>query len=396
MLDRRDFLKASACFGAAPYFGLPRIALAGAATDRRLIVVFQRGGQDGLHVLPPYRDPEYQRLRPHLAVPPPGEDRGALTINDTFGLHPTLSNIHRAWENGGLLVFPAIASRYRQRSHFDAQNLLENGSGVPFGATDGFLNRALRGMPARPGPQGFAVGSAIPLILQGKARIRSWAPSTMPDVDRDFLARLLESYQGDPLLHSALSESMRDGPTGEELTRRDTRRVNRGREPVIAARAVAESLRSKNGARIAVLEMNGWDTHSGQTPRMERLLAELDAVVATLQSELAEVWDQTLIVTMSEFGRTVAENGARGTDHGTAGTSFAIGGAVRSSEVVGDWPGLEAAARYEGRDLFPANSLEALLKTVCVDHLGIAPAFVEREVFPSTRSIRRFKGLLTS
>lgn len=394
MLDRRDFFRTSACFGAGSYFGLPRIALAGVETDRRLIFIFQRGGQDGLHVLPPYRDPEYRRLRPHLAVAPPGEESGALTINDTFGLHPSLGNLHRAWSDGDLLICPAIATRYRQRSHFDAQNLLENGSGVPFGATDGFLNRALAGLPGRREPRGFAVGAAVPLILQGSAKVKSWAPSTMPDVDHDFLERLLESYKADPQLHSALSESMRDGPAGNELSRRDTRRVNRGREPVIAARAIAKSLGSEDGARVAVLEMNGWDTHSGQAARMEKLLADFDSVVETLRSELAQVWSQTLIVTVSEFGRTVAENGARGTDHGTAGTSFVLGGAVRASGVVGDWPGLDAKALHEGRDVFPANPLEALLKTICVDHLALGPRFVERKVLPGTASIRQLKGLL--
>ncbi|MEO1175388.1 MAG: hypothetical protein AAFX94_25555, partial [Myxococcota bacterium] len=237
------------------------------------MIIFQRGGQDGLHVLPPTADPHYRTLRPNIAL----DD--ALPLTGPFALHRGLPTFADLWSKKELAVFPAMATRYRERSHFDGQNLLENGSGKPFGAHDGFLNRALSALG---NTGGMAVGATVPLMLLGDAPVQTWAPSTLPEADPDFLARLLDSYAKDPELASALSDSIRSGPTDDSVSGKDARRVNRGRSPALAAAAVARALAAPDGPRVAVLEMHGWDTHSNLVGRMEKLTSDLDAVVSSL------------------------------------------------------------------------------------------------------------------
>jgi uncharacterized protein (DUF1501 family) len=393
MPQRRDILKALGATTGALLMG-PRFALARADTDARLVVILQRGAQDGLQALVPHADPAYRRLRPRIAIPAPGAEGGALRLDGTFALHPRLTTLHALWGEGELAVIPAIATRYRDRSHFDGQNLLENGAGAPFAADDGFLNRALGGYRAGERRFGMAFGHAVPLAMRGGAPIRVWAPSALPDVDEDFLRRLLATYEEDALFAAALRDALDMGDDG--LTASEARQAARGQDPTLAAEAAAAALVEADGPRVAFLESFGWDTHYGAPQRMDQLFAGLDATIATLKRGLAPVWDRTVIVTLSEFGRTAAENGSQGTDHGTGGTSFLMGGSVRGGRVVGDWPGLATAALYEGRDVYPANATEALLKAALGGHLGLAPGFVEDEVLPGTRTIAPLEGLFRS
>ena len=197
MPDRRLFLKLAGATGLAAVGS--RMAFASAPTEKRLVVVVLRGGLDGLHAVPPYADPEYARLRPNLGLAPPGTDDGALDLDGNFGLHPALAPLHRLYREGGMLVVPAATTRYRNRSHFDGQNLLENGSGIPFGAKDGWLNRAIAGLDRSDRRLGLALGPSVPLLLQGPARVATWADSPLPRADEDFLRRLAHAYRGDPL-----------------------------------------------------------------------------------------------------------------------------------------------------------------------------------------------------
>ncbi|MEO0814339.1 MAG: hypothetical protein AAFY60_15865, partial [Myxococcota bacterium] len=232
MIDRRKFLETGAALAASQC--LPNVALAKARTDRRLVVIFQRGGQDGLHVLPPTGDPHYASLRPRVAA------TEVLPLTGPFSLHGGLKSMAELWAQKQLVALPALATRYRERSHFDGQNLLENGSGRPFGAHDGFLNRALRELSSN--ASGLAIGASVPLILLGDAPVTTWAPSTLPEVDGEFLARLLQSYSEDPQLSSALKDSLRDDGPDDSVSGAQARKVSRGREPALAARAVAQSL----------------------------------------------------------------------------------------------------------------------------------------------------------
>ena len=396
--NRRTFLHLGAGFGAATTVApglVSSLALAKLPTDRRFIIILQRGAQDGLHALPPYGDDNYRRLRPRLAIPGPGKEGGALPVSGPFGLHPALKTLHRLYEEGDMTAIPAIASQYRERSHFDGQNFLENGAGKPFGADDGWLNRALSLMQDGDDERlGIALGHTVPLILRGAAGVRTWAPSTLPSVDEDFLGRLLNSYGEDALFAEALAESMNPIVSDMSINQREARAAARGQAPVITARAAAEALLLEDGPRMAVIEMGGWDTHYGQAGRLNSLFTALDDTVDVLSTDLASVWDKCLILTLSEFGRTAAENGSLGTDHGTGGTSFLLGGAVAGGQILGEWPGLAPNALYQGRDVAPANALEGVLKAILMDHLGAPRDGVNSIVFPNSDAIWPMMGLL--
>ena len=203
MLERRSFLTGAAALAALAPLASTRAAFAAAPTDRRFVLVLLRGGLDGLHALPPHGDRDYRRLRPTLALSPDP----ALDLDGYFGLHPALGDLMPLYRAGELLLVPAAATRYRDRSHFDGQNMLENGSGKPYGAQDGWLNRAILGLNGGDRRLGLALGPSVPLILQGPAHIRSWSDSSLPAVDEDFLARITVAYQHDPLFAAALRDA---------------------------------------------------------------------------------------------------------------------------------------------------------------------------------------------
>ncbi|GGY55685.1 DUF1501 domain-containing protein [Parvularcula lutaonensis] len=389
MIDRRLFLQSA---GAVSVLAMGGVTLAKAPTDKRFVLIIQRGAQDGLHALPPYGDPAYYAVRPRVGLPKPGQENGVVKLDGLFGLHPELAPLRQLYASGELIALPAVATRYRKRSHFDGQNLLENGSGEPFGTTSGFLNRALLGLGDAKDRLGLTVGMSAPLILQGKAQVQSWAPSVLPKASDDFLARLAFAYSGDEVLSDTLAAAMM--PAAEmDVSNKDAMRINKGKDLSLAAANVGAMLAMADGPRVAVLESTGWDHHDGLLYRSRNLFKDLARTITTLKDSMGPAWEDTVVMTVSEFGRTVRENGSAGSDHGTAGTSFLAGGAVRGGRIVGDWPGLRSQDMYQGRDLFPANSTEGLFKAVLIDHLGISEGYVEREVLPGTGSARKTEGL---
>jgi len=402
-MDRRRFLNDTAlglgmALGlGAGLAGLPaRLALAAAPTNRRLVLMLLRGGLDGLHAVVPYRDPHYRDLRPTLALPPPGEPGGVLDLDGQFGLHPALAPFRTLYGRGELAALPAATTVYRDRSHFDGQNLLENGSGKPFGAQDGWLNRAVAalGEEAGGGKQrlGLALGPSVPLILRGDGAVQTWSDSRLPAVSEDFLQRLSRVYATDPAFESALAQA-RGAATPEIEGMGGRRRPFGDGDLELSARAAADLLARPEGPRVAVIESQGWDTHFDQPRRLDTLFTDVSEAVTVLRDGLGAAWGQTAVLIVSEFGRTAAENGSRGTDHGTGGLALLAGGAVRGGRVLGDWPGLGKRDLFEGRDLRPANAYEDLFAAVLVDHLGLAPDVVDRSVLPSGRADRRLTGL---
>lgn len=385
MLERRSFLTGAAALAA---LASARAAFATAPTDRRFVLVLLRGGLDGLHALPPHGDRDYRRLRPTLALPP---DPG-LDLDGYFGLHPALVDLMPLYRAEELLLVPAAATRYRDRSHFDGQNMLENGSGKPYGAQDGWLNRAILGLNGGDRRLGLALGPSVPLILQGPARVGSWSDSALPAADEDFLARMTVAYRDDPLFAAALRDAR--GGTKPTVAMGDMA-SEPGRQQVYvkAARAAADLLARPDGPRVAVLESQGWDTHFAQERRLKELLGDLARSLVELKRGLGEAWRETVVMVVSEFGRTAAENGSRGTDHGTGGLALLAGGAVAGGRIVGDWPGLSERALYEGRDVLAANAYERLFKAVLIGHLGLDPGVVEDRVFPASRAQLRMDGL---
>ena len=385
MLARRSFLTGAAALAA---LASARAAFAAAPTDRRFVLVLLRGGLDGLHALPPHGDRDYRRLRPTLALSPDP----VLDLDGYFGLHPALGDLMPLYRAGELLLVPAAATRYRDRSHFDGQNMLENGSGKPYGAQDGWLNRAIIGLNGGDRRLGLALGPSVPLILQGPARVRSWSDSGLPAADEDFLARVTVAYQNDPLFAAALRDAR--GGVKPAVGMGDMA-GEPGREQVYvkAARAAADLLARPDGPRVAVLESQGWDTHFAQERRLTELLGDLSRGLLELKRGLGEAWRETVVMVVSEFGRTAAENGSRGTDHGTGGLALLAGGAVAGGRIVGDWPGLSDRALYEGRDVLAANAYERLFKAVLIGHLGLDLGFVEDRVFPASRAQSPMDGL---
>jgi uncharacterized protein (DUF1501 family) len=370
------------------------------ANDRRLVLIFLRGGMDGLTAVAPYGDSRYAAHRGPLAVAAPGTPGGALDLDGHFGLSPHLVEMHKLYAAGELAVLHAAASPYRERSHFDAQNLLENGTVRPFGREAGWLNVALAAVERAAGGErsrtlGFALGPNVPLVLRGPAQVGSWSPSRLPQPDADLLERLAALYRGDALLGrsfavareaQAMMEAHHPGGTGARI------------QPVAElARAAGEILGRADGPRVASIDFGGWDTHisqQGEFSQLTRNLRLLDRSVAALRTALGPAWRHTAVLIVTEFGRAVAANGSGGTDHGTAGAAFVAGGAVRGGRVIADWPGLGQGALHEGRDLKPTLDLRALFKAALAAQLGLAEAVLETEVFPDSRAVRPLDRVL--
>jgi uncharacterized protein (DUF1501 family) len=391
-------------FGGTVLMGLPGLAFTAApaeprANDRRLVFMFLRGGMDGLSAVPPYGDSQYAAQRGLLAVPASGTPGGALNLDGHFGLSPHLAEIHKLFAAGQLTVLHAVASPYRERSHFDAQNLLENGTIRPFGRETGWLNVALgavdrAGGNVHSGTLGFALGPNVPLVLRGPAQIASWSPSRLPQPDSDLLERLASLYQGDALLGQSFAvarqaQAMMEG--------HDPGGMGGQTLPVLElARAAGEVLGRLDGPRVATIDFGGWDTHvsqQGEYSQLTRNLRLLDRSVAALKTALGPVWQHTAVLIVTEFGRAVAPNGSGGTDHGTAGAAFVAGGAVRGGRVISDWPGLSQRALYEERDLRPTLDLRALFKAALAAQLGLGEGVLEAEVFPDSRAVRPLDGV---
>jgi uncharacterized protein (DUF1501 family) len=382
--------------GLAVLGGVPRLSFASSAAatgERRLVFVFLRGGMDGLSAVPAYGDAQFAARRGALAVGAPGSPGGALDLDGHFGLSPYLPEMHKLYAAGELAVLHAVASPYRERSHFDAQNLIENGTPKPFGRDTGWLNAALG---AQPKTGGLALGQSIPLVLRGPTHIGSWSPSTLPGPDADLLERLAELYRGDALLSRSFNaareaQGMLDG-------REAARGMGGGGPPAVAvlAKAAGEILGKRDGPRVATIDFPGWDTHIsqlGEYAALTRNLRLLDRSMVALKESLGAAWRHTAVLVVTEFGRTVAPNGSSGTDHGTAGAAFVAGGAVRGGRVIADWPGLVQAALHEGRDLRPTLDLRALFKSALIAQLGTAEAVLEGQIFPGSAGVRPLEGL---
>jgi uncharacterized protein (DUF1501 family) len=389
MLNRRDLL-AGATGAAALSF--PAMAF-GQATAKRLLVIILRGGLDGLAAAPAIGDPAYSGLRGRLAI----ERDAALALDSTFALHPNLAKMHALYQAGELLPVHACATGYRERSHFDAQNVLETGAAAPFARSDGWLNKALGAMPQSRPEMGLALSAQAPLILRGPAAVATWSPSALPDVDEDTMARLLALYEArDPALAHALESAMSANAVAMDSGASDMG-ARRAQAVAPIARVAARFLKDENGPIAAVIETSGWDTHANQglaQGALARGLASLDDGLDAFKTEMGPAWADTVVIIATEFGRTAAPNGAGGTDHGTGAAAFLAGGAVRGGRVLADWPGLSRGALHEGRDLRPTTDLRAVLKGFLADHFRLSTRALEADVFPDSAAARPIQGLL--
>ncbi|MEO6186273.1 MAG: DUF1501 domain-containing protein [Steroidobacteraceae bacterium] len=406
-MKRRELLRGAgyaALSVAVPGILASRVSFAApAAGDARFVFVLLRGALDGLAAVPPVGDQDYRQLRGELAL---NDTAGLVPLDDLFALHPSLPFLAQQWRAQQLAVIHATATPYRARSHFDAQDVLENGLALPHASRSGWLNRALGGMPhAAAIPlrhAGVALGAGIPLVMRGENDVASWAPSRLPQLEDDTLQRLSDLYASDVVLSRRLADALAAGEIASEAgmdAGMNAAAGGRGAEAQVSqtAKTAAGFLAREDGPRIAVFETTGWDTHANQGTDKGALalrLAALDAGLRTLCTELGPVWDRTVVLVATEFGRTAAINGTRGTDHGTGAAAFLLGGAVRGGRSVGDWPGLSQGALYEGRDLRPTTDLRSVMKGVLRDHVGVAPRFIDSVVFPDSSAAPCLSGLV--
>ena len=407
VMRRRDFLNLGA-LAAGGALITTRLAFAHTSERKsRFVVVIMRGALDGLAAVPPYGDRDYGELRREVALRPPGEANGALPLNGFFGLHPALAFMSQCYQARELVVLHAVASPYRERSHFDGQDVLENGSPRAHALQSGWLNRALAKMPAASQREaGVALGQNVPLLMRGPAAVTSWSPSRLTALDDDTLARLTDLYAGDPLLSTRLADALAANAIAAEDGSAMTLTAAAGQNAAGAkaynaryaevVRAAAGFLRQEDGPKVAVFDTTGWDTHANEGGAQGQLagrLGALDQGLATLKDELGSTWNDTAVLLITEFGRTAAINGTRGTDHGTATAAFLVGGAVAGGRVISDWPGLSARNLYQGRDLAPTLDLRSVLKGILDEHLQV-PARALEDVFPDSAAARALRGLV--
>lgn len=365
----------------------PAIATEG---DNRLVVVILRGAMDGMAALAPYGDPNYRGLRGSIALAEPGQEGGLLDCGGFFGLNPALANFHRFFTEGSLLPIHAIAGPYRNRSHFEAQDMLE--SGAEQRLSSGWLNRALSGLPEAPPDRpktGLAVGLDLPLLMRGAEPVGMWAPPRPVRPPPDLYARMADLLHTDPLLGPAVEEGMRGRGYASSILGGEPAR---GGGFVSLAASAGRLLAAPHGPRVAAMDIGGWDTHADQSRRLAPVLEQLDAGLAAMRGQLGDVWGRTVILVMTEFGRTARANGNNGTDHGTGGAAFLLGGAVRGGRVLADWPGLAEGQLFEKRDLQPTRDLRGIAMGLLKDHLRLPEAAIAA-AFPGAREVTPEAGL---
>lgn len=395
MLNRRTFVISGALGGVATL--LPRMPFAATKNAARFVFVILRGALDGLAAVPAYGDGNYASKRGALAITAPTQK-----LDGMFALHPAMTNFYQRYREKELIVFHAVASSYRERSHFDGQDLLESGTAELKGARDGWLNRALVGMPATKGRTtdqiAVALAQNVPLVLRGDAAVNSWAPSRLPDTDADTLQRIADLYSTDEYFATRLQSALAaDSIAGGGMTTM----AGGKRDPLNGFNAVTSAagkfLAAADGPRVAVIEAGGWDTHANQGAEQGQLairLRGLDQGLETLRTSLGAAWKDTAMLVVTEFGRTVAVNGTRGTDHGTATCAFLSGGAISGGRVIADWPGLGNGDLYQQRDLKPTLDLRSVFKGVLGAHLGVSENNLEARIFPGSRNARMLDGLV--
>lgn len=421
-INRRSLLGLGASLGITVNF-LGSQAFAATEGDlarKKLVVVICRGGMDGLSVSPPVGDANYANLRGSIALRP---DQ-VLKLDDTFALHPELKAVHALALKGEARIAPAIASPDRARSHFEAQDVLETGAAHVYGTETGWLNRTLEALAPVRKVEGLSVGTTAPLILRGKVQAASWSPGKGVDETARLPTLLQDLYRNDPMLGPAFARGLetetmaqtamtalsptpamniaaastptRSGAAPMSPTMANDRQNRAGGE---AARKLGSTLGGfmiqAGGPQIAAISLDGFDTHAGQPGQIATRLSYMDAVLDGLHTGLGAEWKNTVVIAVTEFGRTARVNGTGGTDHGTASTGLVLGGALKKGGgLIGDWPGLADNALFENRDTAPTLDMRGLFKGVLADHIGVDRAILERKVFPDSAAAKPVAGLV--
>jgi uncharacterized protein (DUF1501 family) len=400
MFSRRELIRQIGLGTVAT--SLPGICFATADTDARFVLVVLRGAADGLAIAAPYGEGKYQSLRGELAIPKPGVKNGLLKLDGLFGLHPSLANTHKLFEKNEALLIHAVSSPYRERSHFDGQDVLENGVESAGGKRDGWLNRALAPLGGSLGNEAaIAMSQNTPLVLRGDNSVTSWAPSQLPDADEDTIRRIEMLYSQDEFFSTRLSQALESQEIAGEMggMERSRRRGSDSEQAKTMMQSAGKFLTASDGPQIAVVQSGGWDTHANQgsaSGALANRLAGLDEGLDALRTQLGSAWSDTVVAVVTEFGRTVKVNGTRGTDHGTGTAALLLGGAVNGGRIVADWPGLGTSNLYESRDLYPTMDIRSIFKGVLAEHLEISPGYLDKIVFPGSSAAAMTEGLIRS
>ncbi len=409
---RRELLLGSGALFAWAF--VPKIARA-EGRDPRFLTIVLRGALDGLAAVAPVGDPDWVKLRGDDALKLDGATP-ALPLDGFFAVNPAMPNLHRLYKAGQAIVVHAVATPYRERSHFDGQDVLESGLARPGRADTGWLNRAL--VKLEPGDRlrtstnerrTFAVGPITPLVVRGPAPVLSWVPPRLAPVSDDTTARLLDLYRHtDPKLARVLEERIdlsslaptrpADVKPGEMAPTIQVGNINQVRAYFAeAAGAAAKFLANPDGPRVGALALDGWDTHINEgvvNGRLAQLLGALDGALGAVETNMGAAWNETVVTLITEFGRTARINGTAGTDHGTATVALLLGGALKGGRVVADWPGLKEADLHEKRDLKATTDLRAVLKGLLRDHLRVDERALTAEIFPGSDGVVPMTGLL--
>jgi uncharacterized protein (DUF1501 family) len=387
MIDRRFFMRGiatAACSAAAhPFLSTVTLAQSGGAAplgDHRLIVVILRGAMDGLDAVQPVGDPLFAGLRPTL-----GRGAGVIDLDGYFGLHPALGGLKPLWDAGELGFVHATSTPYRdKRSHFDGQDLLEAGTGTdmaPGAARDGWLNRMLQVVPGLRAETAYALGRDAQPMLDGAAPARLWTPDVTLDLSAQSRLLLEHIYHDDDLFREAAADAMALAAQGVPEGEVEPGVNARLREVDTLVDFAVDRLRQET--RIAAFSLSGWDTHRAQGKTIPLSFARLQRMILRLQAGLGpDVWGRTTVLAMTEFGRTVRENGSDGTDHGTGGVMLTAGGAIRGGRVMGPWPGLAEADLYDRRDLMPTSDVRVWAAWAMRGMYGFDRSVLEGAVFP--------------
>jgi uncharacterized protein (DUF1501 family) len=417
-MNRRYFIKsggiALASFGvmaAAPSFlkrALAETLSAPSARRKTLIAIFQRGAVDGLNMVVPYGESAYYDLRPSIAIPKPnGGAEAAISLDGFFGLHPSLSSFKPLWESKRLAIVHASGSPDNTRSHFDAQDYMESATPGVKSTADGWLNRFLqvKADPQKSLFRAVSMTSNMPRVMQGKAS--TLAISNLADfniragqnsasLQGGFEAMYDDKFVKDAL-HGTGTETFEAINYLKQVNPAQYKPENGATYPQgqlgNALRQTAQLIKSGVGLEVAFTDVGGWDTHvneGNQQGQLSNLLRQFSNAIEALYADLGQRMDDIVILTMSEFGRTVRENGNRGTDHGHANAMFVVGNSVRGGKVYGDWPGLNSSQLYEGRDLALTTDFRDVFGEIAQKHLG-APNL--KAIFPGYAG-GKFRGLL--
>jgi uncharacterized protein (DUF1501 family) len=383
--SRRNFLSG---LGAAGLLStLPGLSFAAGGSDKKLLVVLLRGGMDGLHLLSPYADPAYAKLRGALAV----EVDKSHKLDGNFALHSGMNFSADLFSKKQLLPIVAVAPPYRQRSHFDAQDCLENGSNSPNGAPDGWLNRCISVMPNR---DALAIATVMPLMLRGKAEATTWSPPLPSQIDSQLIERLAPLYAADPALAESYRQAIEMPDEANNLPM--MRGPGSGNRLVQNMRHAAIFMSAANGPSVAFVEDSGWDSHVNQATQLQRKFSELDNALKAFYQNASALWKDAAVIIMTEFGRTAAVNGNAGTDHGTGSVMLLAGGAIQGGKIAGQFAGLSAGDLNEGRDVRATTDTRAVLKSVLAHHLKISDSVLETRVFPHSREVMMMNSLITN